>query len=401
LQAAVAYGFGGNAGIGSVQAGFDIAEWKCGPEGFGRWAVERNRDLLPGDWEAQSSDPSEWTPAERVGLLIGTPPCAAFSSMNFGRRTSTRGIDSPWNDCMSAFVEYAARSTGEDGEQGPEVIAFESVPAAFTTGMDLMRRLHDRIRRVGEYELTHLRITNAAIGSAQLRKRYWWVASRIGTPTFAEPTGQVVTAHQRIGDIENLTADVTDHESIRKTCKAPVCGCPSYMWPFTREGEVTKMALLRYADEHGGPPPGDSWARVYDRATGVRGTWIGWPKRLRKHTPAFTLTGYCITETLHYSRRRHITAREGLRLMGMPDEWSLEPASYNQAQAVIGKAAPVESCKYVADAAAALLTGRRTVGLQGEETRPAERVLRVDLPEEVRRAIRFNDGSGLRALNSR
>lgn len=366
LKASVVYGFGGNAGVGAAQAGFDIDEWICEADGFGAWAVERNKHLLPGDFSITVSDPAQWAPAEGVGLQIGTPPCAAFASVNFGIRSSTHGIASGHNDCMRRFFGYAARSEGSDGRRGPEVIAMESVPKAYTHGRPLMDELIRRLRReTGQaYVVQHVRLTNAVIGSAQLRKRYWLTASRIGPLGFAPTKSEYVTVKERIGDLNDQPVGIiADHDL--HTCGVKTCGiCRDGLWPYLEPGRNTRFALIRYVEEHGAPPVG--FERAWERTQ--RGSFVGWPARLHPDKSSPTLTGYCIAETAHYEQRRHITAREGLRLMGMPDDWTLgeTPA---KSQLVIGKAAPVESCYYVAEAAARRLAGHDNAGrLVGEST---------------------------------
>jgi len=353
LKASVVYGFGGNAGVGAAQAGFNIAAWQCEADGFGAWAVERNRHLLPGDFEIIKSLPSEWPAAEGVGLQIGTPPCAAFASVNFGARSSTHGVESAWNNCMRHFIDYATRSTGQDGQRGPEVIAMESVPNTYTKGRPVIDELIRRLREQSgqDYTVQHLRVTNAVIGSAQLRKRYWFTASRIGDLGFAPAQTEYVTVRDRIGDLEELDPAIPDHAAHR--CGVKTCAiCRDGLWDYMPPGRNTRFALKVYVEERGAPPEG--FERAWERTQ--RGSFVGWPARLDPDKVSPTLTGYCLAETAHYSQRRHLTAREALRLMGMPNEWTLD-AKPAQAQLVIGKAAPVESCYYVAEAAARRLAG--------------------------------------------
>lgn len=376
MKAAVVYGFGGNAGVGAAQAGFGLAAWQCEADGFGAWAVERNRHLLPGDFKITIADPAEWEPAEGIGLQIGTPPCAAFASVNFGVRSSTHGLASGHNDCMRRFFAYAARCIGQDGLRGPEVIAMESVPKAYSHGKPLMdslvRRLREQTGR--EYVAHHLRVTNAVIGSAQLRKRYWLVVSRIGDISFAPAKTEYVTAGDRIGDLVGKAGRSADADHVAHTCGVKTCSiCRAGLWEYLEPGSMTRKALVRYMEEHDAPPAG--FERAWERT--LQGSFVGWPRRLDASKPSPTLTGYCLAETAHYAERRHITPREGLRLMGMPDEWTLG-ASAAKAQLVIGKAAPVESCYYVAEAAAHRLAGNDNAGrLVGEPTGAGEREIVV------------------------
>jgi site-specific DNA-cytosine methylase len=266
---------------------------------------------------------------------------------------------------MRHFIDFAAQSRGTDGRLGPEVIAMESVPNTYTKGRSLIDELIARLRAqtCASYTVQHLKVTNAVIGSAQLRRRYWLTASRIGDLGFLPARTEYVTVKDRIGDLQRLDSLIPDHATHQ--CGVKTCAiCRDGLWDYMPPGRNTRFALQAYVEEHGKPPTG--FERAWERTQ--RGSFVGWPTRLNPDKVGPTMTGYCLAETAHYSERRHITAREGLRLMGMPDDWTLDTTPA-KAQLVIGKAAPVESCHYVAEAAARRLAGNDNAGrLIGEPT---------------------------------
>ena len=171
VRAVDVHGFGGGFTLGAVQAGWDLVGKKSREVGFGVLNCLANRDLLGSDWESQADVPAMWTLEDDVQLVFGNPPCSGFSTLS---PKHFRGQDSAVNDYMWEFVGYAAR-------QKPEIAIFESVQQTFSQGRPLMQRLRERLEEVSglKYDLYHVLHTNAALGGASIRKRYFWVASRV------------------------------------------------------------------------------------------------------------------------------------------------------------------------------------------------------------------------------
>jgi site-specific DNA-cytosine methylase len=171
MRAVDVHGFGGGFTLGAVRAGFTLASKKSREIGFGVLNCLANRDLLGHEWDADTTIPEKWEPLEDVQLVFGNPPCSGFSTLS---RKDFRGVNSTINECMWELVRYAARVA-------PEIVIFESVQQAFTQGKPLMRNLHQMLcEQTGKpYRLYHVLHNNASLGGCSIRRRYFWVASRI------------------------------------------------------------------------------------------------------------------------------------------------------------------------------------------------------------------------------
>lgn len=163
------HGFGGGFTLGAVQAGFKLVGKMSRDQGFGVYNTLANRQLLGHDWESIIGVPN-WRPV-KADMVFGNPPCSGFSTLS---RKEFRGMDSTINECMWELVRYA-------GSVVPPIVAWESVQQTFRQGLPLMRQLHDALEEISghKYVLHHVLHNNAAHGGVSIRKRYFWVASRI------------------------------------------------------------------------------------------------------------------------------------------------------------------------------------------------------------------------------
>lgn len=170
MKAVDVHGFGGGFTLGTVQAGFELTSKYSRHAGFGVFNTLGNRQLLGENWDSIASEPDRWE-VSKTDFVFGNPPCAAFSTLS---RSDFRGKDNGINDYMWELVDYAARTDAP-------VIAWESVQQAFTQGLGLMRELHAHLEEVSghKYTLYHVLHNNISHGGIAMRKRYYWVASRI------------------------------------------------------------------------------------------------------------------------------------------------------------------------------------------------------------------------------
>jgi site-specific DNA-cytosine methylase len=171
--------------------------YRCGDLNLGAPIVEANRHIVGWEWKSHfTPHPSEWWVPENVDAVVGSPPCAGFSTMS---SKEFRGIDSKANDHMKRFVAYA-------GRVAPAVVAFESVQQAFSQGRELMTRAPRQARAdTGhKYDLYHVLHNNASVGGAAVRARYFWMASRIPFGVEYPVPDKVPTLMESIGDLQRL-----------------------------------------------------------------------------------------------------------------------------------------------------------------------------------------------------
>jgi site-specific DNA-cytosine methylase len=375
-------GLAGAWTLGTVETGrFELAHRVALPGGFGNEIIEHNRHLIPGDWEQETGSALECEP-RTAAYLCGTPPCSGFSVLNQSKGDNARGPDSAINHCMKELVTYAARCTGYDGLPGPEVVSFESVQGAFSSGRDLMQRLRAILSRdTGlSYGLTHVKMSGSSVGAAQMRHRYYFVAHRI--PFGVDPPEErpVVTYEDAIGDLvgHDLTWDdqpyrlrpsewarsrvradgqVGDHITVTSGRNvALIEDIARRGWDF---GDNLPMALKKLGLR---PPELErQWADDLVLARGLEaGAHKGWnwPVRVKPNRPGYVLTGGGIHGFVHWAEPRHLTVRECARLMGYPDVWDWGIASTPmKASLWIGKCCPVDSGRWISNWVARALDG--------------------------------------------
>lgn len=347
-------GFAGGFTLGVAQAGFKLVGKREKKGGFGARNCEANRHLLGYDWQTEATDPVQWSvPYNGADLVFGNPPCSGFSVLS---TKSFRGTDSKVNQCMWDFVEYAARVR-------PAIAIFESVQLAFTQGASLMRALRTRLEDLtGERWALHHVLHNAySVGGPAMRRRYFWVASRVPFGVEIPQPSRVPLLHEVIGDLQNLEltwseqhyyhgpswysaqfrdqecyVDVPSVASRPIPCGHVVDGHYAIDNPNTRRtralldavqwgwNEHSQVVTRRYFDEHGELPPG--WEHLTEKLKG-QDFFQGFntPTMWNPEHPARVITGAGMLNGVHWAERRTFTHREAARILGFPDSWLIEP----------------------------------------------------------------------------
>ena len=359
---------------------FELVDRKSLPGGFGDDAMRENAKFFPGNWDIQVGEQESWEPVHGIGYLCGTPPCSGFSLLNSSKNANKRGPDAAINSCMKDLVTYASKCTGLDGEPGPEIVSYESVQQAYSIGRPLIQALRNILERnTGQkYAITHVKMSGASVGNAQMRHRYYPVFHRIPFRIEAPNVEKVFTYHDAIGDLMGLKLQkewqpyveepfteyqrerwsddggVTDHWTQETTTLNKLL---EEIYPYWNAGEDITKPLQRYYDEHGRPPrhmrdkawngPGVPDPNNPQKDLPIVNGW-SWPNRVHPHKPGYVLTGGGIMAFVHYSEDRLLTARECSRLMGYPDDWTWKHAKSPMHQSMlIGKCCPVQSGKWI------------------------------------------------------
>jgi site-specific DNA-cytosine methylase len=408
--------FGSAFDLGAVQSGFKMVG-KCERgNAFGASNALGNRHLLGDDWDLQideANDGTGWHPLD-AELVIGNPPCSGFSLLT--RADGFRGIHSPINSCMWAFVRYVARVK-------PQIAIFESVQQAYYQGIELMNALHKELEELtGEtWYLTHVLHNNLSLGGCSLRRRYFWVASRVPFGVESIDLDYVPTADDALHDLEPLALtwnpQAYRHPPTRwsarlRSSQGLVDGhmnVPTPQWERARQ----------VAENLGGWPQGASLEELcrehYKRfgclpgdRNGITPTEIGFQylvkdqehadkvitreehlhrrdftmgatqlNRWRRNRHAYVITGGALTEYVHPCLLRTFTHREAARIQGFPDDWRIETARYDATLAAVwGKGVPVDAGRWITYWARESLFGRPG-SLIGESRDGQERVVDI------------------------
>jgi site-specific DNA-cytosine methylase len=386
-------GLAGAWTLGTVLTGrFELQGRTSLPGGFGDSAVDANRHLLGDGWEQQTGDSFDWEPVDGAAYLCGTPPCSGFSLMNASKGSNARGPDSPINSCMRDLIGYASRVKGADGEQGPEIVSFESVQGAFNQGRSLMQELLLvlRWRTKQDYALTHVKMSGSSIGAAQMRHRYYPVFHRIPFGLQPPEPRKVVTYGDAIGDLQGLNFQVEDQpyaalapsDWVLEQQLLRADGFVDWHVPWGTDEENRAVKLFKEVEPHwkpgtgmteairewpfDDPPPSLIEHYPYDETNWRDPRGWHWPRRIHPDKPGYVLTGAGGSNYVHWSEPRYLTIREASRLMGYPDDWAWpRDLNIDIVNSLIGKCCPVQSGRWISGWAADAIDGKP--GLIGGE----------------------------------
>lgn len=344
-------GFAGAMSVGATQAGFRLVGKLEKPGGFGVPIMEANRAFLGNDWETQVGPPETWQPVH-ADVVIGTPPCAAFSGMTVG--TKKHGVGSEINNCMRDLIDYASLVQ-------PAAVVMESVGQAYTVGISLMRELTKTLRKKTglPYRATHILQNNWSMGGATKRRRYFLVLSQV-------PFGVEFEFPRTLANLTDALNDLT-HQPLR--WEAQPYTKPAGWWVESRRsksgqvdghmppgpnaysrriddlvagaewraGDSEIEVLKRHYEAHGELP--ESWRYDGRGSRSGLGHLTRDKQLIEKNFEAggFSRPRYWPWDEpgrvingagpwmIWHPNKRFATHREVARLMGFPDDWLIEP----------------------------------------------------------------------------
>lgn len=392
LVAADVLGFAGGMAAGVDQAGFDVLT-KREPSEFKGFGVASMTYNMP--WvEAQVAPWGQWdTPAEHAHLTFGCPPCSGFSQLSAmnariyaSTGTTYRGADAEINECMSHFMDMAARNRSE-------VIVMESVGPAFKLGREWMESLWARLReRSGlDYQLTHVNMNAALVGGDVVRPRYFFVAHLqpfgvglefVAPRTFREVVGDL-PAEQDLAD--------TDWGHQTQQTGGPPRLAQTVEW-LEAMGREWRPGTRMPENTEGLEPP-DFWRK--ERPTRSTRGWdptvySHWystdafsPLRWRPDRPFGVVVAATLDRAVHAFYPRNLTFREVARFMSLPDDWSMRVIVEQRRPAELGKAIPTASARWVAHWARMSIEGTPGEYAGRDTAVPGVRVIQVQTRKEV------------------
>jgi site-specific DNA-cytosine methylase len=332
--------FAGGFTLGMVQAGFKLLGKKEQKGGFGVANCEANRHLLGYDWESQVSagDGADWEPIP-CDVVFGNPPCSGFSLLS---NKNFRGADSVINHGRWMFGWYTACCM-------PQIAIFESVQGAFTQGHSLMLALREKLEAdTGQrWDLHHVLHNGASLGGSSIRRRYFWVVSRVPFGIDPPEVTRVPSVNDVIGDLEGL-GDTWESQPYRRPPSwwaAParkrltvVDGHKRVHTPGIRRAlalidgdnqwgpkETISAVARRYYQTHGRLP--ENWPEPTVEKLVANDFRMGYNQinRWNGERMCRVVTGAGLDMIIHPNENRTLTHREVARIMGFPDDWRIKP----------------------------------------------------------------------------
>lgn len=287
----------------------------------------------------------------RADVLIGGPPCQAFSLV--GKRDPY----DPRGRLVFAFVD-AVRAVR------PDAFVMENVPglaASRVDGVRLPEILVSKLSSFG-YNVVAARLKAEDYCVPQLRRRLFLIGTKADIaplPTREEFARRVfnreysacpISAESAIGDLGEPT---------RRGESSPYASEPlSPLTAFLRTNSADSVTL------HEAPtmspldrqiarviPPGGNYRDIPDalsttrvlkfKQTGGRTTAYS---RLHPDRPSYTVNTQFrrpnVGSNIHYSQPRLITAREAMRFQSIPDHFAIDATTIESRNALIGNAVP-------------------------------------------------------------
>lgn len=334
--------FAGGFDLGAEQAGLHMIHKVEQKGGFGLRNVQGNRHLFRhSNWTSQACEPHDWEPMP-AEVLIGNPPCSGFSPLSV---KTFRGPTSPINSCMWRFQEYAAKIQ-------PYVAVFESVQQAFSGGRELMQALRDKLEwDTGfKWDLYHIKHNAASVGGSSIRRRYFWLVSRIPFGVEEYPLRAVPRLLDVIGDLTDTPQTWLPQpyrqprswwvrEQQMESESGVVDGHIGRTTPYLSRAldllntdpemewgprENVAQVAKRYYEKHGTLPP--SWKATEQKVV-ESDFHMGYNQLVRWKADgmARVATGAALDLTMHPTVERSLTHREVARIMGFPDDWLINP----------------------------------------------------------------------------
>ena len=339
-----------------------------------------------------------------IDLVVGGPPCQAFSTTGKRRTTSDPRGTLLWEmlrfieemqprfflienvrGLMSAALKH--RPIADRPENGgPPLVESEqpgSVVQQFMEDLD------------GRYRLDIFEVNAVNYGAPQLRERVFFLGNRLGRiAQMPDPThGQ--------GQSPSTTEDLSLFED--------GADGPSLL-PFRTLGD----ALADLNDPHpvchdfsprkkhylSMVPPGSNWRSLPEeiaresmgRAFHAKGGRSGWWRRLSMDLPSPTIVAipsHASTSLCHPTETRALTLRECARIQEFPDHWEFEGTPQEQFTQV-GNAVPVRLGRIAGETVAKELDGAESPSAGPQEEAP--QIRRVYLQSHVRTRQWYKNG---------
>lgn len=341
-------------GCGGLDLGFKNAGYNL------VWANEISSDaaqsytdlighsVVVGDiWEHLNAIP-------QVDILIGGPPCQAFSLV--GKRVE----DDPRAKLVFAFEQAVERIR-------PQAFVMENVPglmASSVNGIKLHEHLASKFRELG-YQVEILKLIATDFFVPQKRKRVLMIGHRIPGKRFELINSKdfaVLLGQPELVNPVSVRDALDDLPSpLPKGSKEKVQYAHSAMSPYAQlmrhnNGEYVShqvMPTMSLLDKEFVKhiPAGGNYMDIPDeistkrimsfKASGGRTTTYG---RLHPDYPAYTINTYFnrpnVGANYHYREERLITVREALRLQSFPDHFSPYYTNQRSLHMQVGNAVP-------------------------------------------------------------
>lgn len=279
---------------------------------------------------------------------------------------------------MWDFASYVAKCM-------PQIAIFESVQQAYSEkggGRQLMRDLHAKLEAdTGiAWGLYHVLHNNASVGGAAIRRRYFWLVTRVPFGIELPDVQRVPTLMDVIGDLQGMH-DTWERQPYRRPPTwwseplrndwGSTCGHTWRKTPYVKRAldlipgagpwatkEIISQVARRHYAMYGALP--ESWDNTKTEKLVASDFNMGYNQLIRWNGEkmARVITGGGLDLVMHPTEDRTMTHREIARIQGFPDDWLIRPLKgASGLQLTWGKGIPVHCGRWIAGWARRALEG--------------------------------------------
>jgi DNA (cytosine-5)-methyltransferase 1 len=297
---------------------------------------------------------------EKVDIVIGGPPCQAYSVA--GRARDPKGmLDDPRNHLYKYYVEFLKRYK-------PKMFVFENVPGILSANNGgYLNLIFESVREAG-YELEYKILNSKNFNVLQDRKRViiigWEKSMKLSYPDFIENEVQFKVLKDLFSDLPKLKNGQGEF------------GITNYTSDATKYLKLSKIRTdIDFTTQHISRPNNPNDLEIYQIAVKKwinekkRLNYAELPTRLIKHSNTSSFTnrfqvvnhdGVSHTVVAHIAmdghyyihpdpiQNRSISVREAARIQSFPDDYHFE-SSRTAAFKQIGNAVPVLMAEGIAN----------------------------------------------------
>lgn len=262
-----------------------------------------------------------------IDVIIAGPPCQGFSL------TGTRDKNDKRNSLFESVFELAKVLS-------PKFLVIENVPGLLTLyGGDTKEKIMSTGEELG-YTMQHKILYAPDFGVPQIRKRVFFVGSKIGKFEFPKPThqeGEYVSCEEAIGDLPSLKGNIGLEKSeykkkpktkYQKTMRRDSKNLHNHVGTIHQKHVIEVIRQVPEGGNHKDLPKGVGESRKFNEA------WT----RYHSKKPSKTIdTGH--GNHFHYKYNRVPTVRENARLQSFPDKFEFKGPKTKQ-NVQVGNAVP-------------------------------------------------------------
>lgn len=236
MQALGVHVFAGGFTMG-VKKVFDVKA-QLELHGFGLGTARSLVPVIEGDvWQ-------DW-PRYGCEFTFANPRCTGFSCITSGYDSSTHG---PWAKQTIDVHDFCHYSIAADAD----IIIWESVQQAFSTGRPLLDYLRDELFVPKGYKIAHLFVNAATFGNAQNRRRYFFVAYRSNknfniVPPRVQEHGTILSTIDRLIDRPAREMRFTTNCEYSEDCYLVIGDEEKRILPYMKQG----WCMNRWSHENG------------------------------------------------------------------------------------------------------------------------------------------------------